>query len=424
MNLKPVHIHIRNFQSIEDVELEVRGLTVITGKTNIGKSAIVRSISSAIMNNSVIGMVRKGASFASVDIRSDDYSFRWEKGEKGVNRYLLGDRILDKVGAKPIDEIIKMGFGSVRVGSEDIYPWLASQFFPIFLLDKTGSQVTEFISEVSRLNVLQDATTLSNRKKKRLNDTSGIKEAELKKLRSKKAHFGGIQDIKSLHDDISEQIKSIEMVDLTLTKLNQVSDKLKLWRDRVIALQKVALLKTCEAPDKQEISRFVQAKKIHQLIESNQSSISRISDVKELKNPISVLEDYDRYRQARGFSWIPAERKSIESLSGVGNLHVPADLQDNIRVFNAACQQLVKIRRIMNSVSALKSVKEPSTIPEVERLKSMKVIKNKLDESFLECKKLKKKLDDYNSELIEVEQGIAQIPLCPTCSRPHVNHPI
>jgi len=49
--LYPVKIRIKNFQSIEDLEIEVRGFTAITGKTNIGKSAIMRAISSAMLGD-------------------------------------------------------------------------------------------------------------------------------------------------------------------------------------------------------------------------------------------------------------------------------------------------------------------------------------------------------------------------------------
>lgn len=44
--IKPVKVSIKNFQSVSDIEFEIHGFTCITGPTNIGKSAIIRAISS------------------------------------------------------------------------------------------------------------------------------------------------------------------------------------------------------------------------------------------------------------------------------------------------------------------------------------------------------------------------------------------
>ena len=37
-------VHIQNYQSLKDVEFEVKGLTVITGQNNTGKSACARAL--------------------------------------------------------------------------------------------------------------------------------------------------------------------------------------------------------------------------------------------------------------------------------------------------------------------------------------------------------------------------------------------
>ena len=43
-------VNIKNYQSIKDVSFEVDGFTVIIGKNNIGKSAIIRALEAPLAN--------------------------------------------------------------------------------------------------------------------------------------------------------------------------------------------------------------------------------------------------------------------------------------------------------------------------------------------------------------------------------------
>ena len=126
MELQPVKVGIKCFQSIDVLDFEVFGFTAITGRSNIGKSAIMRAISRSIMNDPVINMVRRGEKFVTVELNSDKWGYKWEKGDgNGINRYTIGDRILDKTGQNQLLEIKEMGFGSIRIGDDDIHPWWA-----------------------------------------------------------------------------------------------------------------------------------------------------------------------------------------------------------------------------------------------------------------------------------------------------------
>ena len=56
-------IEIENFQSLKDVNLSlVQGINIITGRTNQGKSAIIRAIDAAIFNNGSDEQIKTGES--------------------------------------------------------------------------------------------------------------------------------------------------------------------------------------------------------------------------------------------------------------------------------------------------------------------------------------------------------------------------
>ena len=124
--LKPVHVEIENFQSIKSLKFDINGFTCITGKTNIGKSSILRAISSAISNRPVINFVRKGHKSCSVMLQSNcdvnPWGFEWEKFEKGSNKYkILGkNETLENTGSGQLSHVTEMGFRGVQINEKEL----------------------------------------------------------------------------------------------------------------------------------------------------------------------------------------------------------------------------------------------------------------------------------------------------------------
>ena len=109
-------LRIQDFQSLKDVEIEVQGLTVVTGQNNSGKSACVRAAFGAFTNTPGTKYVRHGAEHTSVSMEfSDGQILKWEKGS-GVNRYTLNGKVLNKVGRSAPEEISCLGVQPLSVG--------------------------------------------------------------------------------------------------------------------------------------------------------------------------------------------------------------------------------------------------------------------------------------------------------------------
>ena len=70
-----LHIDIKDFQSLKKADILLTpGITVITGATNNGKSAIIRAIDSAIFNLGDDSMVRGGKRYYGVKISNDSHN--------------------------------------------------------------------------------------------------------------------------------------------------------------------------------------------------------------------------------------------------------------------------------------------------------------------------------------------------------------
>ena len=65
-------LRIRNFQSLEDIDLELGQFTVIIGESDTGKSAIIRALKYALINKVGTGFIRHGEKQAAVELTFED----------------------------------------------------------------------------------------------------------------------------------------------------------------------------------------------------------------------------------------------------------------------------------------------------------------------------------------------------------------
>jgi len=282
-----ITVKIKNFQSISDLEFEIKGFTTITGRTNIGKSAIIRAISGSILNIPVTNLVRKGKKYCTVELNSNHWGYKWEKGEKGVNRYWFPNLEvpLDKVGQGQITQLAEIGFKSIKIGSEYINPWYASQFDPIFLINCSGSSVTEFISEVSRLKVLQTAISVSvNTKQQKLREAK-IKRDNIEKLEKREKLLHPINNVLSLQTELEEQLASIEEYGETILQLEEWYSQIIVLNDQINKLQ--VSVKIPNLPSL-NLNKLKKMNEYYQKLENFAQSIIKLKSIKDVNLPDAI----------------------------------------------------------------------------------------------------------------------------------------
>lgn len=187
-------VEVENFQSIAKQTIEIEGFSVLVGKSNLGKSAIVRAVKAALTGAPAESFVRHGAScsrakgaksckcYCSVRIVGPDLDLRWEKGDS-VNRYECNGRPYSVVG-RGTPEFLGPPFEPVELGGERVLLQVFDQFAPLFLLDRSGTAVADTLSDVAKLDQINEAVRFSERDRKEVGGTRKVRLQDVKELES------------------------------------------------------------------------------------------------------------------------------------------------------------------------------------------------------------------------------------------------
>ena len=371
-----MQVKIENYQSIKKAEFEVKGLTVITGPNNTGKSACARAIAGAFSNARGYSHVRKGEKSSKVSLDFEDgNSVVWEKG-KSINRYEINGQKLDKVGSKTPDELSDLNVVSVDVDGKKVWPQIARQFEQIFLLDMPPSVLSSALSDVKTIEALEKASSLSRSETRNINSRIKIKHEDLESERKRLPSFNELSDVESTIDHINNLETSIKDFETKIEKLSAIKTKRENF---MFQTQFITSLQDIEYPN---VSPY------------DFMDIKELESIKREKSKLKVLE----------------------GIVGVGLTSYPILPEVNAKDHAPLERVLDKRNQLDQTIKEISSLKVdlPQVSPQVE--KDLKVASERFDlyqkilRTEQEVKKLTGELEDIKCEIGDTcplcEQGI------------------
>ena len=401
-----ISVEVRNFQSIEDVSIQIRGFTALVGRSNIGKSALVRAMKAALTNELGVDFVRhdrstcarqKGAKsckcVTSVHIiRGEDFNLLWQKGDS-INRYTFNGKQYDRVGQGVPDFLVQEGLAPVKIGTDWETLQVADQFFPIFLLNQSGPAAAEAISDVARLDKISAAMKLADRDKREIQATRKVRGQDVLGLEVKLETYQGLDAACARADLVETSLAAIEM---HAERIEDLSGYISTTQSLVSEVKGLAEVVRAKAPSFDLVQSHWQmvqdlTRLQGQLIEvggayRNLSSI-KVGDLPELE---PVTDGIARVRLLSG--WIGKLRSlrgSFETLAGVETLKVP---------------------------------QVPPTADLRERVKALLAFESRLSAVLGAVGRLEQDMKTLNVEESEVQAQVDELGVCPTCSQPLVSH--
>lgn len=236
-----VRIEIKNFQSIDKGVVEIDGFSALAGRSNIGKSAIVRAIRAALTGSPADSYVRheptcprstKGAKsckcYCSVHIVGDGLDLLWEKGDT-VNRYVHNGTEYTVVG-RGTPEFLMQDFAPVKLGSDDKEVLQVSdQFKPIFILNKPGTVAADILSDVAKLDQINVAMRLAEKDRKEAKATRNVREKDVLDL---DRQLAGYVDL----DGVVQRVAELENLDNQTEDINTKVQRLERFITSVLSI--------------------------------------------------------------------------------------------------------------------------------------------------------------------------------------------
>jgi len=262
-------IQISNFQSLAAIDISLSpGMTVIVGRSEAGKTALVRAIHAFFTNQAEKGYVRDGASETSVRLQLDGHLCEWRRTKRGASFSSSYD----------VD-----GESYQRMGRQ-VPAFIGSLASP-FVLGKTSYGLLQIQHQASPPFLTSSADAQSS---KGLDAIEGkiFREALSacqSELRAKSKAYSAV--VKSL-DVIEDEIEPL------LTKLEQIESSSNSFYQRCYSILYLILRKTMEEATSQMRSLVVLAEVLRQkLIPSLDQAFSTAHALSHLSEYILYLQE-------------------------------------------------------------------------------------------------------------------------------------
>lgn len=407
-------VKIENFQSIEYADLEVSGLTIITGQNNAGKSAIMRAIRAVFTNPRTNSYIRWHKDHVRVRIEFDDGKYIvWEKvgkrATKGktkgklvnikTNYEVNGERFEGVSGSVP-EAVLQQGVKSISVGNKDLWPQIAKQVKDVyFLVDMPGHFVAEAVSDVDRVGVLNRAIRACESDVRSNTATLKLRKQDKQNHSDRLESFNGL-------DAVIKKVEAVEDLHSRVTKTGKVITKVRGMRDSILEAQaQVDLLSPAldiEVPDSKRATdlrtvhtELTTAVGLRGRLESSVNEVKKYAPVASVTVPdAAVTNDL---------------RATLEELNGA------RDLQRRLKQAQDEVENLPENLEIDLSDPLTKLDKVFRVLTKVTDIRGRQVdAQSKVDAEMEALDKSEQELDAAKAELAEFE---GEFPRCSECGQ-------
>jgi len=442
-----IEVTVENFQSVEKLSLNVEGFSAIVGRSNIGKSAIVRAIQCALTGATGTDFVRhrpecerlvrgnkKCKCQATVTLKTEKLKLIWEKGD-AVNQYTVWQAgetgkgtVYSKIDRGTPDFLLP-DFEPVKVGKDNDLIQVSEQFSPIFLLDQSGNTVADVLSDVAQLDQVNVAMSLVSKDRKGAMSTRSVRERDILELGETLARFDGLDQVAADAQDMEDRFQALGAAQKVAEQLDGYVDA---WEslDGSVGLLEVATKPALPADSllREALRKLSELSRFFQAVVERAPVVRRLSGIDKVELPDDTpLKEVAEKRSQLGV-WLARLREfkaEIPALKKVASFDDPdpAPLRKTLARLGASQSFLDKQTRLKAVVPKLEqalSVTEPDVAPVQVAASKVMAIQSFLDKQ----DRLEKAVPKLERDLAKAEKAVADIldqinelGVCPTCTQ-------
>lgn len=439
-----INIEVKGFQSAEDVKFVIDGFTAIVGRSNIGKSALVRALRCALTNAEGTNFVRHGPDCArtlrgvktckcaaSVHIVTEGFDLLWEKGDS-VYRYIFNKVLYDHPGKGLPEFLASSGLSPVKVGDSSSCIQISDQFYPIFLLNQSGGIIAETISDVSKLARVNKATKMVEKDRRDLQSTKKVREADVDKLRIRLCNYEGLDGALQKVAEVECKFEALEVKESRLEAINEYISKIRTLGLKIrgltgvtsVSIPGIEIIEQL-GPKVEQISRFAEEypRKFSDVANLEWVAGLEVPEEKPLSESCARLEQLSRFftsyarreSDVKALAWVDSLESRVPDIIGLEQSSAKLTLIDS---------WVTRLRSLKSKFDVLNKLTQAS-VPDPGSVQELQGKVSTLSQFFSRYKTLQDSIGVLEVELeqVEVEEStlegeIRVIGVCPTCVQP------
>lgn len=141
-------------------DLKLEGLTVLTGPSHSGKTAVMRAVETALYNPAGATYVRVGAPAAEIGLRFttlEGQLITWIYSKGKSSSMDVNGRSYEKLGRGPVESEVEVaGFAPVQVGDHQLTPHFQRQLQPLFGVTEKSTTLFNLLLSFAETEKLPD----------------------------------------------------------------------------------------------------------------------------------------------------------------------------------------------------------------------------------------------------------------------------
>lgn len=357
------NITIKNFQSHKHTVLDLhKGINVITGTSDVGKSSIRRAFEWLQLNrprgNAFIRNQATGET--KVSILLDGTNVCRTKA-KGINSYALGKSTFKVVGSDVPTEITKfLNLDEVSVqGQHDKY----------FLLQDTAGEVAKKLNKIAGFDIID--YLMKSVKSAITTNITDLKytDAAIVKLDEEIKQYEHLDTVEKQLAIVAKTVKTYTENDTTIEHLHSILNEIENIKETITDLDGwlsiedliIPLLETASELDtQQETSTNIQG--IVDTITEHTKLIKRLSAKAHYESEVGAIDNLISERNTQ----LQASQKLFMALAEINkNTKWYTELENNLVVYEAQLDQLLKEHKMCPMCGTKLTTKTASHIKEL-----------------------------------------------------------
>lgn len=271
-------ISINNFQSIKQAKLSFTGYSCIVGRSDMGKSAVRRSIQTALFNQWSSSFTRVDSTRTTISLSHNNNTVSLNKPE---NSWVINNKQIPKLGRDKPD---------LPNYNQELN--ITTQLEPLFMVSYKDTENTRILNNLFGIDIIEEAQRLAQSDNRKLKEQIKIhqeliaeKEQEYQNTRKQLVHLKEkqtfLKEITDLKELLQSYILSTKDSSPLMLKLESVSNKAKVYQDSIKCIQDASLL-----------NDYISTYKQKERLESQLNSLPDLSVFKGINTLIKGLKLY------------------------------------------------------------------------------------------------------------------------------------